>query len=154
MGLDGKLVSQISIKADGGLFFHLFKYKLHHTMNICPQKIQTLNLVDGQWGTVGSVITSNFTADGEKFVAKVVIEAVDEEKRSITYKVIEGDLMVAYNTFKVTFCVDSKGELDNVVTWTIEYEKKNESVPEPSKFLDFCSNATQEIERHYMLLPN
>ncbi|KAL2233308.1 UNVERIFIED_CONTAM: MLP-like protein 31 [Sesamum indicum] len=62
--------------------------------------------------------------------------------------------MAAYNTFKLSFSIDSKGELDNVVTWTIEYEKKNESVPEPSTFLDICRSATQEIERHYILVPN
>ncbi|KAL0446768.1 UNVERIFIED_CONTAM: Kirola [Sesamum latifolium] len=153
MGLDGKLATQTSIKVDGGLFLHLFKYKLHHITNVCPQKIQSVNLVDGQWGTVGSVITCNFTKDGEKKFVKVIIEAVDDW-RGITYKVIEGDLLVPYNVFKLTLSVDSNGELDNVVTWSIEYEKKNESVPEPSTFLDFCFSATQEIERHYMLVPN
>ncbi|KAL0446770.1 UNVERIFIED_CONTAM: Kirola [Sesamum latifolium] len=154
MGLHGKLVTQISIKVDGDLFFHLFKHKLHHITNICPQKIQSVNLISGQWGTVGSVISWNYIKDGASFTAKEIIEAVDEEKRSITYKVIEGDLMAYYNIFKLTFSVDSNGELDNVVRWSLEYEKKNESVPEPWTFLDFCVTATKEIERHYMLVPN
>ncbi|KAL0326888.1 UNVERIFIED_CONTAM: Kirola [Sesamum angustifolium] len=153
MGLHGKLVTRISIKVDGDIFFHLFKHELHHIKNILPQKIQSVNLIAGEWGTVGSVISWNYTKDGVSSTAKEIIEAVDEEKRSITYKVTEGDLMAVYNTFKLAFSVDSNGE-DNVVTWTVEYEKKNESVPEPSTFLDFCFSATKEIELHYMLVPN
>ncbi|KAK4423443.1 MLP-like protein 28 [Sesamum alatum] len=106
------------------------------------------------WGTAGSVISWNFTKDGEKKVVKEMIEAVDDEKRSMTFKVIEGDLLLAYNIFKLSFKVDSKPGGDNVVTWTIEFEKKNESVPEPSTFLDFCCSATKEVDRHYTLVPN
>ncbi|KAK4400048.1 Kirola [Sesamum angolense] len=152
MGLHGKLVIQISIKVDGDIFFHLFKHKLHHIKNICPQKIQSVNLIAGDWGTVGSVISWNYTKDGFLSLQRRSLRPWTR-KRSITYKVTEGDLMAVYNTFKLAVSVDSNGE-DNVVTWTVEYEKKNESVPEPSTFLDFCFSATKEIERHYMLVPN
>ncbi|EYU33126.1 hypothetical protein MIMGU_mgv1a0195071mg, partial [Erythranthe guttata] len=66
--------------------------------------IQNCDLHDGQW-------------DGKERVAKEIIEAIDEEKKSVTYKVIEGDLMELYKTFKLTVHVDTSGD-DNLVTWT------------------------------------
>ncbi|KAL0288448.1 UNVERIFIED_CONTAM: Kirola [Sesamum calycinum] len=53
-------------------------------------------------GTVGSVIYWNYTHDGKERVAKEIIEAIDEEKKSVTFKVIEGDLMELYKTIKLT----------------------------------------------------
>ncbi|KAK2975711.1 hypothetical protein RJ640_010770 [Escallonia rubra] len=51
--------------------------------------------------------------DGKEKVAKEIIEAIDEEKKSVTFKVIGGDLMELYKTFILTVHVDTKGE-DNL----------------------------------------
>lgn len=91
--------------------------------------------------------------DGEKMVAKEIIEAVDEKKKSITFKVIAGDVMESFNAFKIIVNVDTNGE-DNLVTWTFEYEKKSEAVPDPRKLLDYGIALTKEIEGHYLLVPN
>ncbi|KAL0446769.1 UNVERIFIED_CONTAM: Kirola [Sesamum latifolium] len=61
MALYGMLVSRTSIKSDGDLFFELFRYKLPHIANICPEMIQSVDLVAGQWGAVGSVIRWNYS---------------------------------------------------------------------------------------------
>ena len=42
-------------------------------------------------------------------MAKVAIEAIDEAKKSITFKMIEGDLMEFYKTFIATVHVDTYG---------------------------------------------
>ncbi|KAL7090811.1 hypothetical protein ACP275_12G065700 [Erythranthe tilingii] len=148
MGLNGKLVSQIDIKSEGDVFHEIFSEKQHHVSSMSPSQIQNCDLHDGQWGTVGSVIYLNYTHDGKERVAKEIIEAIDEEKKSVTYKVIEGDLMELYKTFKLTVHVDTTGE-DNVVTWTFEYEKLNEDIPDPHTLMDFCLKMTKDIDSHH-----
>ncbi|GER37353.1 polyketide cyclase/dehydrase and lipid transportsuperfamily protein [Striga asiatica] len=76
--------------------------------------------------------------DGKERVAKEIIEAIDEEKKSVTFKVIGGDLMELYKSFKLTVHVDANGNNMNMVTWTLDYEKKNENVPNPHSLMDFC----------------
>ncbi|KAK4430314.1 Kirola [Sesamum alatum] len=149
MGLSGKLVSQIDIKCDGDVFHEIFRERPHHISGMSPQHIQNCDLHDGQWGTVGSVIYWNYTHEGKEKVAKEIIEAIDEEKKSVTFNVIDGDLMELYKTFKLTVHVDTNGD-DNLVTWTIEYEKLNEDVPDPDSVMEFCLSVTKDIEKHHL----
>ncbi|KAK3023806.1 hypothetical protein RJ639_043472 [Escallonia herrerae] len=149
MGLNGKMVSQASIKSDGDVFHEIFRYRPHHISDMSPGNIQGVDLHEGEWGTVGSVIFWNYVHDGKEKVAKEIIEAIDEEKKSVTFKVIEGDLMELYKTFILTVHVDTKGE-DNLVTWTFEFEKLNESIEDPNSLMEFCLNVTKDIETHHI----
>lgn len=87
--------------------------------------------------------------DGKERVAKEIIEAIDEENKSVTFKVIEGDLMEHYKEIKLTVHVDTKGE-DNLVTWTIEYEKVKDDVADPHTLMEFCLHVTKDIETHHL----
>ncbi|XP_027100313.2 kirola [Coffea arabica] len=147
--LNGKLVNQIEIKSDGDVFHEIFRHRPHHVSTMSPTHIQGCELHDGNWGTVGSVIFWNYTHDGKKKVAKEVIQAIDEAKRSITFKVIEGDLLELYKTFIITVHVDTHGK-SNLVTWTLEYEKKNPNIPDPNTLMDFCLHVTKDIETHHL----
>lgn len=57
--------------------------------------------------------------------------------------------MKLYKTFKVTVHVDTKGDA-NIVTWTLDYEKRNEDVPEPQSLMDLCLAVTKDIETHHL----
>ncbi|CAA0831230.1 MLP-like protein 28 [Striga hermonthica] len=114
-----------------------------------PAHIQNCDLHEGDWGKVGSVIFWNYTHDGKERVAKEIIEAIDEEKKSVTFKVIEGDLMELYATLKIIVHVDTSGD-DNLVTWTFEYEKKSEDVADPHTLMEFCLKVTKDIEAHHL----
>ncbi|XP_047308266.1 kirola-like [Impatiens glandulifera] len=140
-------VKQVEIKSDGDVFHELFRSKPHHISNISPTNY--LDLHEGDWGTVGSVIFWKYTHDGKEKVAKERIEAIDEEKKLVTFKVIEGDLMELYKTCIFTVHVDTHGE-NNLVTWTVEYEKLNEDVEDLTSMLDFCVALTKDIETHHL----
>ena len=67
----------------------------------------------------------------------------------MTFTAIEGDLLEHYTSFKLIVHVDANGE-DNLVTWTLEYEKLNEEVAEPQSLMDFCLLITKDIETHHL----
>ncbi|KAK1380608.1 Kirola [Heracleum sosnowskyi] len=147
----GKLVSQTKLKSSAGDAFHdLFRHKPHHISNISPQSIQNCDLHDGEWGSEGSIISWNYVHDGKDKFAKDVIENLDEEKKSITFRVIEGDLLETYKNFKAVCHVDKEGE-DSLVTWTFEYEKLHENVDDPHTLMDFIVGVTKDIESHHHL---
>ncbi|CAK9180272.1 unnamed protein product [Ilex paraguariensis] len=172
--LAGKVEAEVEIKCDADEFFHSWGGKAHQLPNLCPEKLHNVEVHEGDWKTEGSAklwtyvhaqICSSFLnfafvcdrlcgfvsgrCDGKKKVAKEIIEAIDEEKKLVTFKVIEGDLMELYKTFIATVHVDTQGE-SNVVTWTFEYEKLNENVEDPNTLMGMCINMTKDIEAHHL----
>lgn len=54
--LSGKLVSTTEIKLNGNVFHQLLRDETHRISSLSPEKIQGVELVDGVWGTQGSII--------------------------------------------------------------------------------------------------
>lgn len=93
------------------------------------------------------VATGNPDEDGEAKVAKEIIEAIDDEKNSTTFRVVEGDLMKLYKNFILVVSANPKEE-GSVVHWTLEYEKLGEDVPEPYSLLELCVHLSKDIDSH------
>ncbi|CAI9104427.1 OLC1v1003095C1 [Oldenlandia corymbosa var. corymbosa] len=145
-----KLVSSIEIKLDGNVFHEIFRERPYHLPKMSPKHVRSIELCDGEWGKVGSVVRWNFvTPDGKKAVSKDIIEAIDVEKKSVTYRVIERDILAAYKTFAFIIDVDKVGD-KNVVTWSIEYEKQDESIPDPHGLIKLCHAITKDIEAYHL----
>ena len=60
MGLVGKLQAETLIVAPADKFHEMFSCRPHHISNVCPEKIQKVNLHEGEWGTSGYVIEWNY----------------------------------------------------------------------------------------------
>ncbi|KAG7589697.1 Bet v I/Major latex protein [Arabidopsis suecica] len=149
--LVGKLETEVEIKASAGKFHHMFAGKPHHVSKASPGNIQSCDLHEGDWGTVGSIVFWNYVHDGEAKVAKERIEAVEPEKNLITFRVIEGDLMKEYKSFVITIQVTPKhGGSGSIVHWHLEYEKISDEVAHPETLLQFCVEVSQEIDEHLL----
>ncbi|KAL5553449.1 hypothetical protein UlMin_040850 [Ulmus minor] len=149
--LAGKLETNVEIKASAAKFHDIFMKRPHHISNVSSEKIQGCELHEGEWGTVGSVIYWNYYHDGKACVAKEVIEAVDEEKNLITFKVIEGDLMDHYESFKATLQATPKTEGEgSVVHWFVEYKKKHGDIVDPHTLLEFLADLSKDLEKHLL----
>ncbi|KAF7827616.1 MLP-like protein 28 [Senna tora] len=86
-------------------------------------------------------------ADGKACVAKEVIEAIDPEKNLITFKLVEGDILEHYKTFKVTIQVNPK-EKGCVAHWTFEYEKLHGQIPNPHSLMEIAATMSREMDAH------
>lgn len=74
---------------------------------------------------------------------------LDPEKKTITMVVMEGDLMQHFKSYKVIIQVVPKSE-GSLVKWMWEYEKLQEDGPTPSKYVDFVTNFTKNIETNLL----
>ncbi|KAI3728678.1 hypothetical protein L6452_17319 [Arctium lappa] len=90
MAITGKVVREMDIKCDVNFLHQFFNHKPHEMVVITPDIVRRCDLVSGQWGTSGSVISWHFIHDGKMTSAKEMIE-VDDDK--IVFKVIEGDVL-------------------------------------------------------------
>uniref|UniRef100_A0A0D2ZUI9 Bet v I/Major latex protein domain-containing protein n=1 Tax=Brassica oleracea var. oleracea TaxID=109376 RepID=A0A0D2ZUI9_BRAOL len=90
-------------------------------------ELEACDLHDGEWGTVGSIISWNYMHDGKAKVAKDRIEVVEPEKKLIKFKVLEGDLMEEFKSFLITIQVTPKqGGNGSIVKRHFEYKKIDE----------------------------
>nr|AAC14179.1 major latex protein homolog [Mesembryanthemum crystallinum] len=149
MGITGKLEVEVDIKSCGDMFHELFGKKPHHVSNITPSKIHGCDVHEGEFGKPGSIINWDYTLDGKKCVAKEIIEELDEKKRYVKFKIIEGDLLNEFKSLTVTIHVISKGATTGV-KWIAEFEKIADDGPYPTKLLDFCTAITKDIEAHHL----
>nr|XP_004237031.1 kirola-like [Solanum lycopersicum] len=133
MSLQGKLVSEINIKCDGDVFYEVYRQRPHHISTMSPNKVQNVDVHE----------------DGKEVVGKERVEEIDEEKKMMKKRIIEGDILEYYKSFYVTIHVETKGE-NNLVTWILEYEKKNVNVPDPHTLVELLLNVTKDIENHHI----
>ncbi|XP_047959209.1 kirola-like [Salvia hispanica] len=153
MGLHGKLVAAIEFKAGGGDVFHeLLRHKPHQISTITPELIKGCDLHEGEFGHVGSIICWDYIIDGKVKKAKEVIQLIDEEKKLIQFKVIEGDLLELYKDFVFTSHIETKDGID-LVTSTFEYEMLNEDVEHPISTLSMLIDLIKAIETHHLAQP-
>ncbi|XP_075094985.1 kirola-like [Nicotiana tabacum] len=125
MGVKGKLIASLEVKSGGHSVQDIFHVNTLHIPSISPSKINHFEIHE----------------DGKEKIVKEVIEAFDHQKKSITWKVIEGDLLELYNYF--TIITSSE---DQWTTWTLVYEKKTEDTPEPLDFLGVVLDLTKDID--------
>ncbi|KAM0012277.1 putative Bet v I/Major latex protein [Helianthus debilis subsp. tardiflorus] len=89
------------------------------------------------------------SANGKDCVVKTLVKDINEAKKSVTFEVIEGDLLEQYKTFVLHIHVDKHG-VNNLVTWTVEYEKLNPNVPDPDSLMEFYKKVAKDIETHHL----
>lgn len=70
-------------------------------------------------------------------VVKSRIEAVDEETKTICYRMVEGDILKSFKSFVDKVVVKEKDGGGSVVSYSSEYEKLSEDTPNPDHVKDF-----------------
>ncbi|KAE8667712.1 MLP-like protein 34 [Hibiscus syriacus] len=127
----------------------MFANRPHHMHHACSDNFQLSELHEGEWGKVGTILTWSYVHDGKAKKAKEVIEAVDPDNNSITFRVLEGDLMEEYKSFVFNFQVSPKSEGGgSVVHWTLEYEKLHDGIEHPATLLEFTKDVSNAIDAH------
>ncbi|PWA61865.1 kirola [Artemisia annua] len=145
MGLIEKKVAKIDIICNGDIIYGLFRYRLSELLNLAPEYFKSCKLQEGEWGAIGSIINWNYVIDGKSQVITHNIDAMDEKNKSLSFKVLNGDLLKFYKSFKAYLQVDGNTE-SSTVTLTFEYEKMNEDVPDPDSLLELGKNVIKYAE--------
>ncbi|XP_006355259.1 kirola-like [Solanum tuberosum] len=144
MGLKGKLISQIEMKCSGHLLYEHFKSNPHKTSSMSPDKITNFTIHEGQLGKTNSVVSWNIILGGKERHAKQVLY-IDDEEKTITFNFNEGFMNEIYKSMTLTLTAE-----ENLITWTLVYEKLNENTPEPLDFMEFLVGLIKDLETHHV----
>ncbi|XP_014524535.1 MLP-like protein 34, partial [Vigna radiata var. radiata] len=138
---------EVHIKASPDKFYDVFCNRPHLLPNISPQIIQSVEIQNGKWGTEGSILTYNYILDGKICVAKELVEGIERENNKVNMKIIEGDVLEHYKTFKYDLQATPK-ENGSVVQWIIEFEKHQNNIPDPHILLQKAAEITKDIDSY------
>ncbi|KAF5450377.1 hypothetical protein F2P56_030735 [Juglans regia] len=143
--LSGKLSVEIDAKSPARAFYEANAKRLYEIPNLCPTYIPKVDLVEGKWEEVGAVFNWHLVYGGKTVISKEIRESLDDEKLSVTFKVIGGSFVEAFKSFKFISQAFPKKE-GSLVRWTYEYEKLNADIPDPKELLQFAADLTREID--------
>ncbi|KAL3360939.1 hypothetical protein AABB24_014054 [Solanum stoloniferum] len=145
MGVKGKLTVSVEVKCGGHLVHDLFHMNTHHIANITPKNVNCFEIHEGESVKVDSIVSWNYNEAGQQKFMKEVIEAINPHEKSIRWKIIEGDLLEMYSSFTII-----TSHQPQWTTWTFEYEKKTEDIPEPLILLGIVIDMTKDLEGHLL----
>ncbi|XP_006338883.1 kirola-like [Solanum tuberosum] len=143
MGVKGKLIASIEVRCGGHSIHDMFHTNTHHIPNINPTKYKHFEIHEGETIKVGSIVSWKYNQDGKEKFIKQVIEVVDSQNKSITWKVIEGNVLELYNSLIVITSSEHQW-----TTLTFVYEKKTGDTPEPLTDFGFFLDAIKDMEDH------
>ena len=80
--------------------------------------------------------------------AKIKIEDIDDGDMSITFNVIQGDVLRIYKSFKAKIQVLKVHKGAGFVEWTLEFEKANVNAPDPEEYADFAVKMSKGLDAY------
>ncbi|AAG27108.1 hypothetical protein [Arabidopsis thaliana] len=147
--VEAEVEVDVEIKSTADKFF-MFSRRSQHASK-ATRYVQGCDLLEGEWGEVGSILLWKLTVDGEPKVSKDMIEAIDMKMNMIQWRVLEGPLKEEYNIFSKTMKVSPKqGGSGSVVKWNLKYERIDEKVAHLERLLQFFVECVNEIDQYLL----
>ncbi|XP_045803291.1 MLP-like protein 28 [Trifolium pratense] len=150
MALIGKVETEVEIQAPASKFYNFYRKQLEHLPNISTH-IHGARVHEGDWETVGSVKHYEYTIDGKKISATIIIESIDDDNKVITYSIIDKEVTGDYKSLKgIIQVIDKEHGGGGIVKWAFEYEKLKEDITgvSPESYLDLAVKVAKEIDAH------
>ncbi|KAK8949729.1 MLP-like protein 423 [Platanthera zijinensis] len=149
-----KIEVEVEVNSPADQFWEAIRDSTNLFPKIFSQQYKSVEIVEGDGKSAGSIRLISYAEgmQGIPFVkfAKEKIEAVDHEKKLVTYSVIDGEILNYYKSFGPTLAVASKAGGGAVVTWSVEYEKLNEDVPEADIIKELAVQTLKELDAYLL----
>ncbi|OVA01712.1 Bet v I domain [Macleaya cordata] len=144
-----KLGVEAEVKCSADKFYGTFKHNITQLPKFFPQVYKSIELIQGDGASVGSVRLWKYEIEGTCIMAKDRTTMVDDKQRAITWSIIDGELLNHYNSFELKLVsVTPKGDDGCLVKWSLEFEKANEDAPTPTAYMPVLEKVTKELAFH------
>ncbi|KAL2465239.1 MLP-like protein [Abeliophyllum distichum] len=145
-----KLEVDVEVKSDAEKFWNGIRNSSTLFPKAFPDQYESIQVLEGDGKSVGSIRLIKY-APGWSTIAttKEKIEFVDEEKKSLSYTSIDGDLLKYYKNFKAHLVITPKGD-GSSVKWSCEFEKASEEIPNPHLIRDFAVKNFKDLDAYLL----
>ncbi|KAK1316148.1 hypothetical protein QJS10_CPA05g01912 [Acorus calamus] len=148
----GKLELEVVTKSSADKFWGAIRNSSELFPKILPEQFKSIEVVEGDGQSVGSVRLVQY-AEGVPIVTftKEKLEIADEENKTVSYTVIDGELATLFKSFKATLQVvplpQGEGAL---VKWNIEYDKASDEVPDPNLVQETAKKTFTDLDDYLL----
>ncbi|OMO99672.1 hypothetical protein COLO4_13150 [Corchorus olitorius] len=134
-------------------FFCILRRENHQIPNAASEKVHNVEVHEGDWEAHGSIKLWKYTVEGKEEILKEKV-LVDDANKSVIFVALEGHVMEEFKSYKIIYKVAPKTDESSMVKITLDYEKLNENIPDPNKYLQFLVNLVKDIESHLIISLN
>ncbi|KAI3882512.1 hypothetical protein MKW92_033509 [Papaver armeniacum] len=143
-----KLGFETEVKCSADKYFGMYSHNVTQLPRFVPNIFKSVEVIEGDATRVGSIRLWKYVMEGKEMAAKDRLTAFDKEKKSITYEMLEGEIMNYYKALSAKLdvipkqCAAGNGSL---VKWSLEFEKVNDDIPNPTACIDLLRCITKEL---------
>ncbi|KAG2248799.1 hypothetical protein Bca52824_088427 [Brassica carinata] len=73
---------------------------------------------------------------------------IDDEKKTVTFRGLEGHVMEQLKVYEANFQFIPKSEDGSVCKITFNWEKRNDDFPDPSNYMKFIKSLAADMDDH------
>ncbi|KAI3933131.1 hypothetical protein MKW92_002287 [Papaver armeniacum] len=137
----------------GDQLYSFYKNEMTKLPQILPQIVKSFQILAGHGNSAGTVRLAKLSiGSSREEIVKDKIEAVVDESRTLRGSIIDGDLLRMYPKFEYTInitpLVTQGGEESCLFKLSVEYEKENEDVPNPTEYMEMSSFVSKAVASH------
>ncbi|CAL1386838.1 unnamed protein product [Linum trigynum] len=145
--MSGKLEVEVELHCSPEKIYDVFRKSGHELPSHAPTHVQGVQVHEGEWDAHGTVKFWIYTCEGKMEVLKERVE-YDDDKRIMKLNGLEGDVMKLYKVYTsiYEFVAGGEGKKQGVAKLSIEYEKRDPSVPDPTKYMNLVSLFVKEAD--------
>ncbi|KAI3949994.1 hypothetical protein MKW92_017106 [Papaver armeniacum] len=146
-GLVGKLVTQVEVNSDADKYYKIWKHQ-EDVPKAIPHLYPGAKVIDGDATRSGCIKEWNYILEGKAMTA-VEETTHDDETRTLSHHITEGDLMKDYKKFDVIIKATPKPDgHGSIVAVSVVYEKKSEDSPTPFDYIKFFHQNIVDMNSH------
>ncbi|CAI9092856.1 OLC1v1028198C1 [Oldenlandia corymbosa var. corymbosa] len=150
MAATGKIDVEVELKSPADKFWAAIRDSPDLFPKAFPNQYKSIDVLEGDGKSVGTIRLVKYAEGSPEITfSKEKIEVVDEGNKTVSYSVIDGDLLKFYKVFKPTLVVSSEGD-GSVVKWSCEFEKASEEIPNPDIIKEFAVKNFQELDAYLL----
>ncbi|CAI0442272.1 unnamed protein product [Linum tenue] len=143
--MSGKLEAEVELHCSPEKIYEVFRKSGHELPGHAPTHVQGVQVHEGEWDAHGTVKFWIYTCEGKMEVFKERVE-YDDANRIMKLNGLEGDVMKLYKVYTSIYEFVAGGGGNGVAKLSIEYEKRDPSVPAPTKYLNLVSLFVEEAD--------
>ncbi|KAI3889332.1 hypothetical protein MKX03_004747 [Papaver bracteatum] len=131
-----KLGFETEVKCNADKYFGMYSHNVSQLPRFFPNIFKSIEVIEGD------------ETRGKEMATKERLTAFDKEKKSITFEMLEGEVMNYYKALSAKLdvmpkqCAAVNGSL---VKWSLEFEKVNDDIPNPTAYIDLLQYITKEL---------
>ncbi|CAN6926531.1 unnamed protein product [Brassica oleracea var. botrytis] len=149
MATSGTYVTEVPLKGTVEKHYKNWRSENHAISEAIGHHVQNVTIHEGEWDSHGAIKTWDYTRDGKPEVFKERRE-IDDEKKSVTFRGLEGHMMEQLKVYDVIFEFIPKLKDGCVCKITMIWEKRNDEFPEPSSYMKLVKSMVADMDDHVL----